>query len=126
MINLRLFSCVLDISLFLERCWCVYLFNMLNSLGGLTPLWVLLAGFLFLLTVIRNRYQKGLSKFRGPFLASFTDLWRAWQAYQYPDHLQFVSWQESYGDVIRLGPNLIGFADPSCIKEIYTSGYDKV
>lgn len=87
--------------------------------------WAVLVPIL-LIVLLRQRNQKGLNKYRGPVLAAFTSLWRVWSTYWNSTNLPFLSWQEKYGDVIRLGPNLLAFADPACIKDIYSSGFDKV
>jgi len=92
------------------------------SIGSL---WTALA-ILLLTALLWQRYQKGLNKYKGPDLAFFTSLWRVWNTYSNSTSLPFLSWQEKYGDVIRLGPNILVFADPACIKDIYTSGFDKV
>lgn len=67
------------------------------------------------------RYMYGIHKFKGPFLASFTDFWRFLNAYRnklFPSrHLH-----EEYGDVVRLGPNALCFRDPQAIKDIYGAG----
>ncbi|KAK5026926.1 hypothetical protein LTS07_007225 [Exophiala sideris] len=87
-------------------------------------LWTALT-LIVLSALLRQRYQKGLNKYKGPVLASYTSLWRVWNTYWNSTSLPFLSWQEKYGDVIRLGPNMLVFADPACIKDIYTSGFDK-
>ncbi|KAI1612316.1 cytochrome P450 [Exophiala viscosa] len=87
-------------------------------------LWTALA-LILLAALLRQRYQKGLNRYNGPILASFTSLWRVWNTYRNSTNLPFLAWQEKYGDVIRLGPNMLVFTDPACIKDIYTSGFDK-
>jgi hypothetical protein len=74
----------------------------------------------------RIRYRPVLRKFDGPFLASFTDAYRLWQLYRYPDRVNYVGLDEKYGDIIRLGPRTLVFARPDAIKEIYTTGFRKV
>ena len=74
---------------------------------------------LLLLYFIRNRYSKGLNKFDGPFLASFTDLWKVWYAYNSSQRQIYVDIHQKYGDVVRIGPNNLSFADPQAIHDIY-------
>lgn len=78
----------------------------------------ILAG-LSLLYLLRMRYSGGLNKFDGPFLASFTDFWKLWYAYTHPQKTTYVDLHEEYGDVVRLGPRELSFADPQAIREIY-------
>lgn len=90
------------------------------------PFLLLLAISLLVAYLASIRYQRGLSKFNGPFLASFTDLWRLWQAYWYHDRVIFPALQAKYGKVIRMGPRTLLFSEPDVIKEIYTMGFRKV
>ena len=71
------------------------------------------------------RYQKGLNKYNGPFLASFTNLWRLWQWLWYTDMCYFPS-VVKYGKIIRIGPNTLLFNDPEAIKDIYMTHFNKV
>ena len=74
------------------------------------------------------RYKNGFSKYNGPFLASFTDLWRLLYAYLKEHQAPMLDVHEKYGDVVRLGPNMFSFAKPEAIKDIYGAGkaWDKV
>ena len=74
------------------------------------------------------RYKNGFSKYNGPFLASFTDLWRLFYAYSKKYQAPMIDVHEKYGDVVRMGPNVFSFAKPEAIKDIYGAGkaWDKV
>ena len=74
------------------------------------------------------RYKNGLSKYNGPFLASFTDAWRMFYAYSRRHEPPMIDVHEKHGDIVRMGPNLISFAKPEAIKDIYGAGkaWDKV
>jgi len=76
----------------------------------------------------RNRYQKGLSKYPGPFLASLTDWWRFYDVYKQRPETTHRQLHAKYGDVVRLGPNSLSFADPKALKSIYgpNKGFVKV
>ncbi|KAI0022853.1 cytochrome P450 [Xylariomycetidae sp. FL0641] len=69
--------------------------------------------------LIRNRYHNGLSKYPGPFLASLTDWWRLWDVYGQRPELTLQQLHAKYGDVVRLGPDTLSFADPKALKAIY-------
>lgn len=73
-------------------------------------------------------YKHGFSKYNGPFLASFTDMWRMFYAYSRKYQPPMIDVHEKYGDTVRLGPNMISFAKPEAIKDIYGAGkaWDKV
>lgn len=72
--------------------------------------------------LVSLRYQRELHKFNGPFLASFTDLWRMCHAYANNDRPPMVHLHEKYGDIVRVGPNVLSFAQPQAIKDIYGPG----
>lgn len=74
------------------------------------------------------RYKHGFSKYKGPLLASFTDMWKMFYAYSRKYQPPMIDVHEKYGDIVRLGPNSISFSKPEAIKDIYGAGkaWDKV
>ncbi len=68
------------------------------------------------------RYKKGFSKYNGPFLASFTDLWRVFHSYSNLHKPPMVDIHEKYGEIVRVDANIISFAKPEAIKDIYGPG----
>ena len=77
---------------------------------------------IWVLYLLRVRYSRGLNKFPGPFLASFTDLWKIWYIYTTPEQNLYLDIHRKYGDVVRIGPKQLSFADPRAINEIYGTG----
>ncbi|ROW03625.1 hypothetical protein VPNG_07148 [Cytospora leucostoma] len=77
--------------------------------------------------LLRNRYHNGLNKYPGPFLASLTDWWRLVDVWKRRPELTHIKLHEKHGDVVRLGPNSLSFADPAALKAIYglNKGYVK-
>ncbi|KAJ3555664.1 hypothetical protein NPX13_g10313 [Xylaria arbuscula] len=69
--------------------------------------------------LIRNRYHNGLHKFPGPFTASLTDIWRLHEVWGRRFEVTHRKLHAQYGDVVRLGPNTLSFADPKALKTIY-------
>ena len=80
-----------------------------------------------LIPLISFRYCSGIQKFRGPFLASFTDLWRFIHAYR-GTLFPLRDLHDTYGDVVRVGPHALSFRDPQAIRDIFGAGknWDKV
>lgn len=76
----------------------------------------------------KNRYQRGLNKYPGPFLASLTDWWRFIDVWGRHAEDTYLELHKKYGPVVRVGPNLLSFADPKALKTIYglNKGYVKV
>ncbi|KAJ9603325.1 hypothetical protein H2200_012103 [Cladophialophora chaetospira] len=72
--------------------------------------------------------SRGLNKFPGPFFASLTDLWKVLYARNnsVKENSVYIDVHEKYGDVVRIGPNELSFADPQAIFDIYgTKGSDQ-
>jgi hypothetical protein len=75
-----------------------------------------------------QRYQKGLNRFRGPFLASLTNNWRLIDVRTRNTHITFRKLHNKYGKIVRVGPNVLSFGDPAAVQDIYglNKGYTKV
>ena len=72
-----------------------------------------------LLWPIFNRYGRGLRRFNGPFLASLTSLWGIWNVWATAARPPYVHLHREYGDVVRVSPNKLSFAQPDAVKDIY-------
>ena len=104
--------------------------------NGSNSLFLYLASQYWLPTIIsiilawflRNRFNNGLQKYPGPLLASLTDWWRFWDVYRRSSHETHQKLHQKYGDVVRLGPNTLSFANPKALKTIYglNKGFVKV
>ncbi|TID23989.1 pisatin demethylase [Venturia nashicola] len=93
---------------------------LLNTLVSLVrDFWPLIIPSVVVAYFLRNKYGYGLNRYPGPFLAGFTDLWRFYDAHGRKSEKTFVALHEKYGDVVRIGPNVLSFADPKAIKTIY-------
>lgn len=84
-------------------------------------------GALFIAIIYRIIDQKRkdqLGKFPGPLPAAWTNVFRLFDAlfgmHRVPS---LIGLHEKYGDVIRLGPRVLSFAQPQAVKDIY--GTDK-
>lgn len=66
------------------------------------------------------RYRR-LWSIPGPYIACFTDLWRAYaQNFSvFADTL--LELHERYGPLVRIGPNTVSVGDPAAIAIIYTN-----
>ncbi|OAP59248.1 hypothetical protein AYL99_06546 [Fonsecaea erecta] len=82
---------------------------------------VVLAAILFLIPLqLYFRYRK-LSSIPGPFLASFTDLWRAYAQNYGVIATTLIKLHEKHGPLVRIGPNTIHVSDPAAVSTIYTN-----
>ena len=96
-------------------------FNML--LAELTPIlrtyWPLLLLSALAVHLLRNKFHNGLNKFPGQPVAAYTNWWRFFDALGRKAEKTHVALHRKHGDTIRLGPNVLSFADPRAIKIIY-------
>lgn len=67
----------------------------------------------------RNRFQRRLNKYPGPVLASLTDWWRFFDVLGRRPDITHIRLHRKHGDIVRLGPNTLSFADPEALKTIY-------
>ena len=76
----------------------------------------------------KNRFNHGLQKYPGPFLASLTDWWRFYDVWGRRPDITHIRLHKQHGDIVRLGPNALSFADPKALKTIYglNKGFTKV
>jgi hypothetical protein len=77
---------------------------------------------------VNNHFTRGLNKYPGPVLASFTDWWRLWDVYKRRPEVTHIKLHEQHGDIVRLGPNVLSFSNPKALKAIYglNKGFTKV
>ncbi|KAK5015246.1 hypothetical protein LTR16_008707, partial [Cryomyces antarcticus] len=66
-----------------------------------------------------NKYNRGLNKYPGHPLAAYTDWWRFFDVLGRRAQHTHIELHRKYGDIVRLGPNVLSFADPRAIKVIY-------
>lgn len=65
-------------------------------------------------------YLSPLRRIPGPFLAALTDVWRLLMVLRGRPQEEQLELHCKYGPVVRLGPNVISFADPQAIIDIYS------
>ncbi|KAI0539191.1 cytochrome P450 [Xylaria digitata] len=62
-----------------------------------------------------------LRKAPGPFLAGFTDLWRAYQQYNGTMRDRLLDLHAQHGPIVRYGVRCVSISDPEVIKVVYGS-----
>ena len=90
--------------------------ELLPLLVAYWPVILLTAGCIHL---IRNKYHNGLNKYPGPALAAYTNWWRFFNTLGRKTEKTHIALHRKHGDIVRLGPNVISFADPRALKTIY-------
>lgn len=81
------------------------------------PGYLIISGLIIYLCL--QYFHGGLNKYPGPFLAKFTNLWRFLDVRRRRAEVTHIGLHKKYGDVVRLGPNVLSFADPNALKVIY-------
>ncbi|KAL9114983.1 MAG: hypothetical protein Q9227_001226 [Pyrenula ochraceoflavens] len=81
--------------------------------------WPLAIAVVLLAYLARNFFNKGLNKYPGPFAAALTDWWRFFDVYGRRPDITHIKLHRELGDIVRLGPNDLSFANPKAIKQIY-------
>ncbi|KAL1863957.1 hypothetical protein VTK73DRAFT_6277 [Phialemonium thermophilum] len=95
------------------------------------PLWavfVLILSAGFLANLFLNRYKPGLRSIPGPFLASFTNLWRLIDVARGRHQDTLINLHRKYkSKLVRIGPNAVSVADPDAVRIIYglKTGFSK-
>lgn len=86
------------------------------------PLATIFTTFIFGLSIyLITNYFAVPSSVPGPFLARFTDLWRAYHQYRGTLRGKLIAWHAEHGEVIRYGINCVSISNPKAIETIYES-----
>lgn len=72
--------------------------------------------------VVYRRYFHSLAKFPGPFWASVTNFWMAYQLWSLRMPVTMTRMHEKYGTIVRTGPNELDFTDGDAGAQILKSG----
>lgn len=101
---------------------------LLTIISFIQEFWPLIVPSFIVAYFLRNKYGYGIHQYPGPFLAAYTDWWRFFDALNRKSEKTFIALHEKYGDIVRIGPNALSFADPKALKTIYglNKGFIKV
>ncbi|KAI5303064.1 hypothetical protein KEM56_000068 [Ascosphaera pollenicola] len=101
---------------------------LLQTISDSSSQWLVAVAFGALIArLLHNKYGNGLAHVPGPLLAGYTDLWRFFIVLGRRPELVYIALHEKHGDVVRVGPRALSFADPAAAKAIYAinSGFTK-
>nr|POE88404.1 cytochrome p450 monooxygenase [Quercus suber] len=85
----------------------------------LVAYWPALLGLSIAIHLVRNKVHNGLHRYPGPALAAYTNWWRFGSALRRDAEKTQIALHRRHGDIVRLGPNVLSFADPRALKAIY-------
>lgn len=72
-----------------------------------------------LVSILYQAHFSPLSKIPGPFLAKYSRLWLAYHGFKGDFHTLLVELHETYGDLVRIGPDELSVADVEAVRKIY-------
>ena len=88
-------------------------------LSAAQPYWPILLLSAIAFHLLRNKFYNGLQKYPGPALAAYTNWWRFAENFSRASERTFIALHRRHGDIVRVGPDVLSFADPRAIKDIY-------
>jgi hypothetical protein len=105
--------------------------TMLVQFIDITPLYRFAAPLLLVALIawlLHNKYGHGINSIPGPLAASVTNLWRLALVTGRRPELEHIKLHRKYGNIVRLGPNVVSVSDPNAVKVIYAinAGFVKV
>ncbi|AEO60779.1 hypothetical protein MYCTH_2120753 [Thermothelomyces thermophilus ATCC 42464] len=82
---------------------------------------VLLVGGL-VIRALYKRYASPLRKYPGPFLASFSRLWKVLSTASGHTHLDHIALHRRYGPVVRIAPGEVSVSSPEAARTLLSAG----
>lgn len=71
---------------------------------------------------LRLRYIHPLSRYRGPWLAAYTDFWKGFAMFRGHIHEDVREYHMKYGPVVRIGPNTLSVSHADVSRTIWGEG----
>ncbi|KAI1481787.1 cytochrome P450 [Daldinia eschscholtzii] len=84
--------------------------------------WPLLIPLFIVLRILYRRYASPLREYPGPFLASFSRLWKVMSTISERTHLDHIELHRKYGPIVRISPNELSFSSPSVARHVLSAG----
>ena len=101
---------------------------LIDELRLVAPYWPFVLVAVTFAWLLKNKYGAGLNRYPGPILAGYTNWWRFFDALARSPERTHIRLHRTHGDIVRLGPRVLSFADPKAVKTIYglNKGFVKV
>lgn len=81
--------------------------------------WLIVLTASLIAYLLSNKYHKGLNRYPGHWLATYTNWWRFFDVLGRKHEWTTIRLHREHGDIVRLGPNVLSFGDPKALKVIY-------
>ncbi|KAI2778208.1 cytochrome P450 [Daldinia loculata] len=94
----------------------------LSAWGIFKEQWPLLIPLFIVLRILYKRYASPLREYPGPFVASFTRLWKVMSTISEQTHLHHIELHRKYGPIVRISPNELSFSSPAVARHVLSAG----
>ncbi|KAI1086184.1 cytochrome P450 [Rostrohypoxylon terebratum] len=84
--------------------------------------WYLLIPLFLIARILYIRYASPLREYPGPFLASFSRLWKIASTASERTHLHHIELHKKYGPIVRISPNELSFSSPTVARNVLSAG----
>ncbi|KAI1440198.1 cytochrome P450 [Annulohypoxylon stygium] len=84
--------------------------------------WYLLIPLFLIARILYIRYASPLREYPGPFLASFSRLWKIASTVSERTHLHHIELHKKYGPIVRISPNELSFSSPTVARNVLSAG----
>lgn len=84
--------------------------------------WAYLIPLFLVFRILYKRYASPLRQYPGPFLASFTRLWKVISTAGENTHLDHIELHRKYGPIVRIAPNELSFSSPLVARHVLSAG----
>lgn len=92
------------------------------AVGFVMNHWLSLAVAFIILRAAYRRYATPLRHLPGPFLASFSRLWKFRSTYSMRTHLDHIEIHQKYGPFVRIAPDEVSVASPEAARLVLSAG----
>ena len=93
-----------------------------TALSFLATHWPTLLLTTLILRIAIKRYASPLRKYPGPFLASFSRLWKVLSTASGRTHLDHIALHRKYGPVVRIAPDEVSVSSPEAARTLLSAG----
>ena len=84
--------------------------------------WLLAVFSPFVLRALYRRYVSPLRKYPGPFVASFSRLWKVISTASGNTYTHHIALHRKYGPVVRIAPNEVSISSPEAARTLLSAG----
>lgn len=81
---------------------------------------------IYITSCVKYRYFSPISDIPGPFLASFSQLWRIMAMLRGDEIEEFYDLHQKYGPFVRIGPNEVSISHEDAPQQLLLNPLDKV